>query len=119
MQELERQSYRQRIAMLTAEIDMLTAQVREVDRKLTRLRSEREGLERQAAVLGDGIIVTDHAIVRWYERIRGVDMDRLRVRLCPESVQALIKQEWSGVFPVETWRLRVEKGIVKTILPGG
>ena len=44
--------------------------------------------------------VSDHAVLRYLERVGGVDIEGIRERLVPEHVKEQIKTVGAGKFPV-------------------
>lgn len=65
-----------------------------------------------------GIIVTEHAMLRFIERILGISLDEIKERILPPDVVALIDKMGDGKFPhPEGGRLVVKNGTVVTVEP--
>jgi len=63
--------------------------------------------------------VSEHAIVRYFERVLGYDLDEIRAAIMPEIIERSAAVLGNGIFPVgQTHRLRVHRGVVVTVLPG-
>lgn len=64
------------------------------------------------------IRVTDHAILRYLERVKGVDLEKVRKELMPYDVEKQIKMiGFSGIYPVDkSHKLRVKDRTVVTVL---
>jgi hypothetical protein len=63
------------------------------------------------------LTVTDHAIVRYFERVLGVDLDEVREQILPRPMRvALQKLKANGEFACGTHLIRVQNNRVVTIL---
>ncbi len=64
------------------------------------------------------ISITDHAIVRYLERVLGMDMEAIRREICPPEVEKLARAIRSGNLPVpgKRYRLAITNFVVTTIL---
>lgn len=67
------------------------------------------------------IRVSDHAIVRFLERVAKVDMDEVRRNIVGEQQASLIEKFGGGEFPVTNktlgdFRIVVQEGTVVTVL---
>ena len=105
------------------EIELLAAEEKLVPRKLAKARSNLGSLNGQikrAKVKPKGDIVSDHALIRYIERIAKTDIEALKEIVCPQNVRAQIEVLGNGEFPVEIdgvishW-LYVRGGIVTTV----
>lgn len=88
-----------------------------LSRQLARLRAKRDNILRQKAKAGD-IQLTDHAIVRYLERVEGLDLaavsERIRAYVAecqPSSVKGIT------IHPSGLQVVRNRIGTVVTILP--
>ena len=63
--------------------------------------------------------VTDHAIVRYIERVMGVDRRTLEAIVVPELANAQVVKFGDGIFSAETHSFIVRGGVVTTVLPPG
>ena len=75
-------------------------------------------VEREAAQL----VVSEHALLRYFERVLGYDLNALSRQLTPPETVAMIRQLGSGTYPVlvngHKVRIRVQDRVVTTVLPG-
>lgn len=113
---------RRRLKELNKEEDRLNADIKSlndrksiVDKTRTRLLAEMAEMKKEHPV-----VVTDHAVLRYLERIAGVDVDRARRLVLPDGdrvIEAIKKLGGTGTFPVGTsHRLVAEKGRIVTVL---
>lgn len=105
------------------ELDILSAEEKLTSRKLAKKRTELgvlnrriAGLEKQAT---NKTQVSDHAVVRYLERVRGINIDELRAEICPsqsaEAAAVIGLGEISVVRNDGTHYLWVRGGVVTTI----
>jgi len=68
--------------------------------------------------LKKAVTVSDHAMIRYLERVRGVNTNaEIRQKILTPEMVGLIQQLGDGDYPTETgFKLRVRKGTVVTII---
>jgi hypothetical protein len=63
------------------------------------------------------IVVTDHAIVRYLERVKGVDIEEIRRSIVTEKVKEMIDTLGTGLFPINNeFRIKVQDKRVITVM---
>lgn len=65
--------------------------------------------------------VSDHAVIRYLERVLGIDVDEIRKQMVPENTAQMAAALRYGRFPVQAfrgYRLIVREGVVCTVIPG-
>ena len=115
IKELESRLVRERQALsslkserATLERDIATRQrrVKDLSQKLDHIRKTSEK-----------VIVSEHAILRYLERVEGLDIESIKRKMVSNSAERQIKNLGSGIFPVgASHKLRVRKGYVVTVL---
>lgn len=97
---------------------------RESSRRVNELNDRYQDIERQIVELQDTsptVIVSEHAIVRYFERVLGYDIEEIKKKIVPEKVASQIKHFGGGNFPVDgteenpAFRIRVRSNTVVTI----
>lgn len=64
-----------------------------------------------------GVEITDHAIVRYLERHKGIDMNAIRSEILTETTTAYIQQLGDGKYPIgDGRRLVVKNKTVVTVI---
>lgn len=69
-----------------------------------------------------GPVVTDHAVLRYMERVSGIDIEKVRGRLAPSEVARAAAVTGDGEYPVQPingeprFSVRVSNGLVVTVL---
>lgn len=63
------------------------------------------------------IIISDHALIRYLERVEGMDIESIRQKIVTEKVSELINKLGDGVFPVDdVFKITVNKKVITTVL---
>lgn len=88
----------------------LRNQVAEADNKVRRIKSEIQ------TIIDSEIVISEHAILRYLERIKGIDMNVIKEEMMPEKVMKQIQILSSGKFPCDTHYLKVKNRVVITVL---
>lgn len=104
---------------LAAEINILRDETSKASRdRLKRAQREFDQVTRQIATLkqaGERVLVTEHAMLRYLQRVKGVDLEAIRREILPESLEKVVKQIKKGVFPLQTHKVVVKDHVVVTI----
>lgn len=103
-----------------AEVDLSIAMdnAREANRVTDRARTKVNTIKGQIAALEEStkdVIVTEHAILRYIERVYGIDLEEIRETMLSGGVRELIDQFGSGKIPCEGGRLIVKNRTVVTV----
>jgi recombination DNA repair RAD52 pathway protein len=68
---------------------------------------------------GDGAMtrVSDHAIVRYLERVKGLDIEAIKKEILPDALSRAAKKMGNGFYPVNgTHKVRIKNQVVITVL---
>jgi len=93
--------------------DELYTKTRQQELKMQELRKIDKQLEK--AQKGE-LIITEHAILRYMERVKFLNLEDVRKLIVPEETALLIKKFGSGKFPAGTHQVIVKNNMVITIL---
>lgn len=106
------------IKQLKADITLMKGQVSQTQREMA-LKSRRvTQLEQELNKLqGSGEIkVTEHALLRYLERIKGIDMDAIRDEIVNDTIKGLhSKLGPSGKYPCDNFRAVMKNNTIITI----
>ena len=61
------------------------------------------------------IIITEHAIVRYFERVQGYDIEEIKQLICTEELQKNIKTLGDGKYPVNKFNVVVKNNTIITV----
>lgn len=83
--------------------------------------SEIRTLEKKLELLTEGITITDHALVRYMERVLGIDPEVLKKKIKKEVEHLAMQQITNGKFPAiaengKSYKAVLENNVIKTIL---
>ena len=110
--------------IVAAQLDVLKEERKRVCADASHKERELESVEYQIHNIVDaeiisGPVITEHALLRYIERIMEFDIDGIKKELLPENVLEKIKVLGNGKFPVErpdgTHYIIVRDGKVLTI----
>jgi len=102
---------------LSSELRELKEKQRAIAREINSKQLEMDETLKRLAKLTDGeIIVTEHAIYRYLERVLEMPMDEVRNAVLPEETRNLVLEMGNGEYPVgKSHRIVVFKHEVVTI----
>ncbi len=111
-------SLQTRLSTTRQKILELKNQSSDVNRELTRQFGIEEKLEEDIQALTEkDIQISEHAILRYLERVKGVNIEALKAEILPECVRIKAMNNRNGRLKVEdTHFVVVEEGIVTTII---
>ena len=93
----------------------LQTELSKVDHEIDLMQSKIETLKRQ----GRNLVVSEHAVLRYLERIKGMDLGALKSEILAEDVLQKIQalKGCDGVYPVRAgFSVRIKNRTVVTIL---
>jgi len=80
------------------------------------IQKDSSRMVREAQEVSDkGFCVTDHAVSRYLERVKKINMDDLKSEIVPEDIKKQILFFKKGKFPTNGYKLIVDKKKVLTI----
>jgi chromosome segregation ATPase len=89
---------------------------REAERARTKVATVKAQLTAlESAAKAKDVIVTEHAILRYIERVYGIDLEEIRERMLAGGVRETIENFGSGKIPCEGGRLIVKDRVVMTV----
>lgn len=99
-----------RLSELQSEYKALVKDQQCLENKLRLIRDDKKRLKKR-----EEVIVSEHALLRYCERVLGIDLEEIKHKLLPESTIDQIKTLKSGIFPSKDLKLVVKNKIVVTI----
>jgi len=113
-------SKKDRQAALSKDINDLMREIRDVESIIEAIKIGK--LE------NNSITITEHAILRYLERVKGIDIEAIKKDIVTEEVLKQIKTLGAGIYPVKgryhnidksTFMIRVRDNAVITVLTKG
>lgn len=107
----------QRRGDLVSAANQLKGVVRRVNNDLHAIGLELKDITQRLKV-HHGDIITDHALLRYLERVRGIDIEAVRKEILSERVMGVIRQLGSAKINLQNGcRAVVDHGVVVTVVP--
>ena len=107
-----------RLEKMKAERQIALDQQKEAQRTVASLEGKIANMTAEIAAFKGAArepMVTEHAYLRYFERVCGFDLEAIRQAMLDEQTLALIRFQPSGKFPKDGYRLVVKDGDVVTV----
>jgi len=113
---IELKSLQTRKAQLEVEITQLMNSRKDVQKKLDEKNAALNGITRQIQNIADKKpIISEHALLRYAERVLGIDFESIKKDILSEQNVAIIDTLRSGIIPVKNFKLIVKDKVIVTI----
>lgn len=106
------------INQLNADISLMRGNISQTQKEMSLKVKRKSALEKQLKELkGSGTIkVTEHALLRYLERIKGINMDDIRKEILNDTIVSLhSKLGASGEYPCDNFRAVMKNNTIITI----
>lgn len=107
-----REQVERRLKALREELSVLDQKIHTETRELSAIDAQVEQLKKK----NKAVVVTEHAILRYLERVKGVDIEAAKREMLPPEVSNQIRALGNGEYPVGTHSVKVKDNVVITIL---
>ena len=109
------------LSMVQAEVSTLEEKDRILKNEINSKKVYINELFRKIRVLQNKksqLIVSEHAIIRYLERVVGMNSNEIIAKIIPEEVINWVKATGNGSYPVNNgeFRIKVKDGVVVTVL---
>jgi len=105
-----------RLKALREELSSLDQKIRTETREIGSIDAQIAQLQAKAKNQTKTVIFTEHAILRYLERVKGLDLDQVKKEMVPDLVTKQIRAMGNGEYPVGTHSVKVKDNTVITIL---
>ena len=105
---LEFRSLHENYGRIKMELTTKNKQIKEVEKKIQKLQSNDEN-----------IIVSEHAILRYLERVYGLDLEKIKLEIIPEKTTIQAKIVGNGRYKVDDYTLLIKDNVVITVIKDG
>lgn len=100
--------------------NMVIKEAHDKQKQASKLKKEMGQIKQQIDHLKqkkDGnIIVSEHAMLRYIERVLGIDLDDLQKKILDENDAKVVGAMGNGTFPRDGFSIKVKDGTVVTVL---
>lgn len=114
----ELKGYQSQLAKAKADAEVLKSAVSDAQRKYTLAVNQVKGLEDKIAALQESTvepIVSEHAMLRWLERVNGLNLEAVRNVILDDGTSALIKFTKNGRIKKDGHTLVIKNNTVVTV----
>lgn len=107
---------------LEHELVLLRAEQSGLDQKMRAAVREQSSIDAQIRKMKEStkvkpVIVSEHALLRYLERVKGVDIEQVKKEIIPEHILQRVRAMGNGEYPVGgTHTLKVQDSTVVTVL---
>ena len=109
-----------RLTKAKAYLESVKAEKEIIEQRFTTAKQDVKTIERQlsdAIISQKDITVTEHAQLRYCERVLGINLEEIKEKILPPSIREQVKTVGDGIFPIQnSHRVRVRNGVVITVL---
>jgi hypothetical protein len=103
---------------LEREINLKISNKRELEFEIKTLEQEKYKVEdRLRSLRPDEITLSDHALIRYIERIEGYSLDEFREKIITDRARKAIGKFPSGLITMDGFKMRVKNRKIITIIP--
>ena len=100
------------VSILNSEIGRLYNEMRDKNKAIEDIGLKIRAIEKE----NEEPTVTEHALLRYFERVEGRDFEAIKKTILPEETVKLIKQLGAGIYPVADFKIKVQGNKVVTVL---
>lgn len=111
-----REQAERRLKALREELSSLDQKIRAETREVGNIDAQIANLQTKAKNQTKTVLFTEHAILRYLERVKGLDLDQVKKEMVPDLVTQQIRAMGNGEYPVGTHSVKVKDNTVITIL---
>lgn len=105
----------QDLKRLQTQQKQIKEELRLLNLERARLHAKLEDVVRRTEALTKGkLVITEHAILRYLQRVQGLDLDQVKDLLVGTDHKQLSLPD--GLYPVDAHKIRVKDGKVLTVL---
>ena len=77
---------------LVSEIEDIKGKKKEIDKNLEMKRKKLEGVKVQIANARESVIISEHAVIRYIERVLGIDIKEIEKKIVDEETEKIIME---------------------------
>lgn len=111
-----REQVERRLKALQEESAALNQKISAEHREMSGIDAKISQLQAKAKNQTKTVLITEHAILRYLERVKGVDLVQVKKEMVPDLVTQQIRAMGNGEYPVGTHSVKVKDNTVITIL---
>lgn len=119
--EVELKALQSRRDKLRGELNQAVLEQKDLSAKIRDTEGRLKSVEDQIRKFSqkqESVVISEHAILRYLERVAGIDRESVRAAILPPKTEEAIKKFVSGTFPVDgqKFSVKVKNGTVVTVI---
>lgn len=108
--------YHTKLTRLNRELDELKRESSTTNGKIVKKKRDIKDTEARINRMCNGkIIISEHAIIRYLERIENIDIEAIKDMIVDEKTRGAINVLTSGTFPIKGGKIEVINNVVTTV----
>lgn len=101
---------------LLKEKSLLEIKLKHIESDITNLNNHILGIDKKIdSVLKTGLTVTDHAIIRYLQRVQQIDISLVPAKIITEDLRKNVNKLGDGHYPVDDFIVVVSDNVVVTV----
>jgi hypothetical protein len=103
--EFEIEDIKRQRTMMGEELTLRHNQISKLNNEISSLKSK-----------SVGIIVSEHAILRYIERVIGIDLETIKAKIASDSVKKMAETMGNGTYTNDGFKIKVVDNVIVTVL---
>ena len=104
--------------MKSEELKKLQSIKNEIDNQIAELREKKRAINKKIAeATTKKLIISEHAIIRYLERVKQFDLDKIKNEILTEENETLMRNLGNGKYPIKNTKHRavLKDGVIVTV----
>jgi predicted nuclease with TOPRIM domain len=89
--------------------------IRELSKDKQKLRDKSVSLKNRIDSISKDLVVSEHAIIRYIERVQGLDLKEIRNEILTDKIKKQYSTVGNGTFPNDNFNVIIKNGTVVTV----
>jgi hypothetical protein len=102
---------------ILSEIEEKNVELRKKAKELEKDKSElKKIITKITGISKKEIIISEHAILRYVERVIGIDLEEIKEKIIPKNSRDTIKKIGDGKYPIDSHTIVIKNGVVVSVV---
>lgn len=103
--EIELDDIKRQRVLLGDQITLKNNQIQKFESEIKQLKAQ-----------NDGLIISEHAILRYIERVIGIDLEQIKSKIITKQTQKMVESLGNGTYPQDGFKIKVVDNVVVTVV---
>jgi chromosome segregation ATPase len=107
------------VAKLKLEREKMVQELKELQRSVAHKEAQIKKHEEELLKMQEGaknLIVSEHALLRYLERVYKLDLSKLESEIVPEELQRQVSEYGNGTYKLENFSIKVVENVIVTVM---